>query len=401
MGDHFPRVRLAAIQAAPVWLDREATVAKACQLIREAGANGANFIGFPENFIPAHPVWYHFHPATSPRSIQFAVQLFKNSVEIPGPATDALCEAAREADAYVVIGMTEKLPNTTGTLYSTQLFIDRRGRIIGKHQKLVQTVGERLVLTGGSGDTMRTFPTEFGPVSGLICGENFNPLAVAVLAAEYTRIHVAAFPSNFAPTSGSVCESSLLASRNVAYMAKCFVISACSLNSAEMIAALPVTEADRKFLIDDGMTGGSVITNPRGEVIAGPLHGDREGILYADADLEATVRGRLVQDMGGHYNRQDVFQLHVRATPPSLLVRDGIPWPQGASAGADTGSDVSGTAAGGHAGGHRSSQEELPVPNATLTPSVADAGAATSSDPGSSVRIAETGSVGAWQHPRV
>lgn len=325
MGDHYPRVRLAAVQAAPVWLDREATVEKACRLILEAGANGAQFIGFPENFIPGHPVWYYFHPATSQRSMEFAIELFKNAVEIPSAATDALCEAARQANAYVVIGLTEKMPHTTGTMYNTQLFIDRNGRILGKHQKLVPTIGERLVHAGGAGEGMSTFLTEFGPVSGLCCGENSNPLAVAVLATEYTRIHVASWPNHFIPSYCGMCESSLLASRNMAYMAKCFVISACGINSPEMIEILPAREEDREFLRDHSKTGGSAIISPRGDVIAGPLLGNQEGILYADADLEETIRGRLVHDVGGHYNRSDIFRLYVETSRTSVLVREGTP----------------------------------------------------------------------------
>src|SRR5947209_15223148 len=113
MGDAYGVVKVAAVQAASVFLDREGSTAKACCLIREAGANGARVIGFPEGFIPAHPVWYHHHAATAVISNRLAVELFKNSVEIPGPETSALCEAAREANAYVVIGVCEKLPNTT------------------------------------------------------------------------------------------------------------------------------------------------------------------------------------------------------------------------------------------------------------------------------------------------
>lgn len=180
MGDEFPTVGLAAVQAAPIRLDREATVKKACELIREAASLGARFIGFPENFIPGHPVWYYFYPATSQESMDFAVRLFKNSVEIPSAATDAICEVAAEAQAYVVMGLTERRADTTGTLFNTQLFIDPQGCIIGKHQKLVPTIGERLVHAGGAGDTQCTISTEYGPVSGLCCGENSNPLAVAV-----------------------------------------------------------------------------------------------------------------------------------------------------------------------------------------------------------------------------
>src|SRR5918996_4007378 len=116
MGDVYENVCVAAVQAASVFLDREGSTEKACRLIREAGANGARVIAFPEGFIPAHPVWYHHHAATGAVANKLAVELFKNSVEIPGPETDALCAAARDANAYVVMGVCEKIPSTLGTM---------------------------------------------------------------------------------------------------------------------------------------------------------------------------------------------------------------------------------------------------------------------------------------------
>jgi nitrilase len=319
MGDTLPKLRLAAVQAAPVYLNREATVEKACQLIREAGAAGANFVGFPENFIPGHPVWYYYYPATSRKAMDLAVELFKNSVEIPSPTTDALCEAAAAANVFVVMGLTERRPNTTGTLYNTQLFIDRRGHIVGKHQKLVPTIGERIVHAGGSGDTQGAVASEYGPVSGLCCGENSNPMSVSMLSAQYTRIHVANWPNHFIPGYLTMGANSLLASRNIAYMCKCFVISSCGINSPEMIDLLARDEADREFMREPAQSGGSAIIDPVSNVIAGPLEGNQEGILYADVDLEATIRARVVHDFGGHYNRADVFQLQINSHSPSLL----------------------------------------------------------------------------------
>ncbi len=319
MGDVLPTLKLAAVQAAPVFLDREASVEKACRLIREAGANGANFVGFPENFIPGHPIWYHFYPATSPRALDFAVELFENSVEIGSKATDALCQAAADANVFVVMGLTERKPNTTGTLFNTQLFIDRRGQVVGKHQKIVPTVGERLVHAGGAGSSQGVVMTEWGPVSGLCCGENSNPLAVALLATQYTRIHVANWPNHFTPGYHSMAGTSLLASRNIAYMCKCYVISPCGTVSPEMVKALATNEKDRSYLLDPKEGGGSVILDPRAEIIAGPMGGDQEGILYADANLKESVRGRFIHDFGGHYNRTDVFRLLWNDTTPSLV----------------------------------------------------------------------------------
>src|SRR6476620_7851279 len=119
MGDSYGTVKVAAVQAASVFLDGEGSPERACRLIREAGKRGARIIGFPERFIPAHPVWYHHHAATGAIANNLAVELFKNAVEIPGPETDALGEAAREANAYVVMGVCEKLPNTAGTMFNT------------------------------------------------------------------------------------------------------------------------------------------------------------------------------------------------------------------------------------------------------------------------------------------
>src|SRR5881392_140241 len=164
MGDAYGVVKVAAVQAASVFLDREGSTEKACRLIREAGRNGARVIGFPEGFIPAHPVWYHHHAASGAIANRLAVELFKNSVEIPGPEIDALCDAARDADAYVVIGVCEKMPNTLGTMFNSQVYIAPDGGFIRKHQKIMPTVGERLVHAGGYGDTFGAFASEFGPM---------------------------------------------------------------------------------------------------------------------------------------------------------------------------------------------------------------------------------------------
>src|SRR4051795_2911676 len=122
MGDAYGAVKVAAVQAASVFLDREGSTAKACRLIREAGENGARVIGFPEGFIPAHPVWYHHHAATGAISNRLATALFKNAVEIPGPETAALAAAAHDANAYVVVGACERIPNTFGTLFNSQIY---------------------------------------------------------------------------------------------------------------------------------------------------------------------------------------------------------------------------------------------------------------------------------------
>lgn len=172
MADTYPRLRLGAVQAAPVFLDRDATVAKACRLVREAGEHRADFVAFPEGFIPVHPLWFHFHSATSPLSRSLDLELANNAVRVPGPEIDAVARAAGDAGVDVVLGVCERVSDTPGTLYNTQVFVASDGTYLGKHRKLVPTVGERLVHAGGMGDTLRCFPTRFGAISGPICGEN-------------------------------------------------------------------------------------------------------------------------------------------------------------------------------------------------------------------------------------
>jgi aliphatic nitrilase len=317
MGDNYGTVKVAAVQAASVFLDREGSTEKACRLIREAGRNGARVIGFPEGFIPAHPVWYHHHAATGAVANRLAVELFKNSVEIPGPEIDALCEAAREVNAYVVMGVCEKIPNTTGTMFNTQVYIGPDGRLIRKHQKIMPTVGERLVHMGGFGDTFGAFDTEFGPMSGLICGENSNPLAVFALVAEGTRIHVMSWPNHF-PTSGDPLRNRVaIDSQAFAQMSKAFVISACGTVDDRMIEMLQAGPEAEKFLRDPNCCGGSLIVDPLSRIIAGPM-GAEEGILYADCNLDLGIQMKLRHDFAGHYNRPDIFQVHINRAAPQL-----------------------------------------------------------------------------------
>ncbi len=317
MGDTYGTVKVAAVQAASVFLDREGSTAKACRLIREAGKNGARIIGFPEGFIPAHPVWYHHHAATGTLANKLAVELFKNSVEIPGPQTEALGQAARDANAYVVMGVCEKLPNTTGTMFNTQIYFGPDGSIIRKHQKIMPTVGERIVHMGGYGDTFGAFQSEFGPMSGLICGENSNPLAVFSLIAEGTRIHVMSWPNHF-PTSGDPLRNRVaIDSQAFAQMSKAFVISACGTVDERMIEMLAASPEAEKFLRNPDCCGGSLIVDPLSRIVAGPM-GAEEGILYAECNLDLGIQMKLRHDFAGHYNRPDIFQVHINRAAPQL-----------------------------------------------------------------------------------
>jgi aliphatic nitrilase len=312
-------VRVAAAQVAPVFLDRAATTAKACDLIREAGRNGAEMVVFPEGYIPAHPSWYHHHVATGPVSTGLSLRLFENAVEIPGPETDQLCAAAREAGCVVVMGLCERLAGSNGTMFNTHITIDADGTLLGKHQKFMPTVGERLVHTGGHGDTFGGHDTALGRVSGLICGENLNPLAIFALTSEHTVIHGMSWPAYFGLGGTPIHLLVQANSQAFALMSGAFVVSACGVLDAPMIETMQMPEADRATLAEPGRLGGSLIVAPSGAILAGPM-GTEEGLLYADCDLSVIRRAKLAVDFAGHYNRPDIFSLHVNRRAPAARV---------------------------------------------------------------------------------
>lgn len=333
MGDEYPTIKAAAVQAGSVFLDREASTEKACALIREAGTNGARIVGFPEGFIPAHPVWFHFHSATGAVGTRLSVELFKNAVEIPGPQIEQLCRAAAEAGVYAVVGVCEKQPNTIGTLHNSQVFIGPDGSYLGKHQKLMPTVGERLVHAGGHGDTLAAFQTEFGPASALICGENSNPLAIFTMTAQHSRVHVMSWPNHFPTVGAPLRDRVRIDSQAFAQMTKAFVISACGTVDDGMVERLELSAEDEAVIRNPNFCGGSMIVAPDSNVIAGPM-GPEEGILYAELDLEQGVKMKLRHDFAGHYNRPDVFQLHVNGAAPSLFEVEGAEPTSGLAGGA-------------------------------------------------------------------
>ncbi len=306
MGDTYPKVKVAAIQASPVFLNREATVEKSCNLISDAGSRGARIVVFPENFIPTHPVWFNFE--RSEETMNYYRELFKNSVVIPSDGTNRLCAAAKEADTYVVMGLTEKAPGTLGTLYNTQLFIDRKGQIMGKHRKIMPTFTERLVHTGGDGSTFGVFDTDYGKIGGLICGENSNALARFTLLARGERIHATSWPPFVTKWQLSAKYLMELRLKNHASEGRVFVISSCMFFSDEMVEALCDTEEKKAMVHERG--GGSSIIGPDGRYIAGPLENE-EGIVLGELDIERIIGSKMVQDVVGHYNRFDIFKLMV------------------------------------------------------------------------------------------
>jgi len=296
---------VAAIQAAPVFLDRRESTEKACGLIDEASSMGARLAVFPEAFIPAYPDWVWLVPGGK-RAIHDALyaELVDNAVQIPSETTDRLCRAAKAACVYVAIGVNERNTESSGaSLYNTLLYIDDNGRILGKHRKLVPTAAERLVWARGDGSTLASFETPIGKLGGLLCWENFMPLARAAMYDRGTEIHVA-------PTWDS-SESWLIAMRHIANEGGMFVISCCM---ALPMDAIP-DRYEFKSLYPEGREwvnqGNSCIVDPKGQFLAGPVPA-KEQILTAEIDLSRIAEAKRMFDAAGHYARPDVFQFAVR-----------------------------------------------------------------------------------------
>jgi nitrilase len=310
--------RIAAIQACPVYLDRERTVDKACALIAEAGKNGASLAVFPEAFIPGYPVWAWFIPPGRTGDLREAYALLHaGAVTIPDASTHQLCDAARTAGIAVAIGVNERNAEASGsTLFNTLLYLGAEGSILGKHRKLVPTGGERLIWGRGDGSDLEVYALAFARISGLICWENYMPLARYALAAWGEQIHVAPTWDRGEPWLSTM--------RHVAKEGRCFVIGCCqAMRKGDIPDALSFKH---KYLADIGEwinPGDSVIVDPDGKIVAGPAN-QVETILYADVRPDQLVGPRWQLDVAGHYARPDVFELRVHRTPtPMIRVVDG------------------------------------------------------------------------------
>lgn len=303
MSGPFKRFKVAAVQASPVWLDRGATVEKACRLIGEAAAEGARLVVFPEAWVPTFPYWPRALPYPDKKlCVEAYVQLYEQAVEVPGPETGLLADAARRAGVYLVIGVNERDRTFGGTLFNSLLYFGPDGRILGKHRKLVPTHEERCVWGMGDGADLEVYDTDIGRLGGLICGNNWITLAKYWLLASGEQVHVAVWPCRRA--TASMAE---LAVRSYAIEGQVFVVSACGIISPDDVPDdFPLKERT-EWTIE----GGSGIVAPDGQWLAGPVYG-REAIVTAEVDLRDIVAAKANQDAIGHYARPDLFRLLVR-----------------------------------------------------------------------------------------
>src|SRR5258706_10831058 len=306
------QVRVAFAQSAPVYLDKQASLAKALDLIQQAAKRGAQLVAFGETWLPGYPAWLDVCPGAALWENASAKDVFarlrSNSIVVPGEEANALREAARDLNIAIVIGVNESVDSGpgNGTLYNSLLTISEDGQLGNHHRKLVPTYTERLVWGNGDGRGLEAVPTSAGRVGGLICWEHWMPLARMAMHNSGEHIHVAVWPT--------VHELHQLASRHYAFEGRCFVLAVGLMMPTEDLprhlrdcATLPPVESQR-----DGR-GRSAIIGPDARYVLDPVF-DREELLVSDLDLTQIDREKMTFDVSGHYARPDLFRFERKYT---------------------------------------------------------------------------------------
>ena len=313
------KFKVAAVQAAPAFLDLAAGVAKTITLIEEAALAGASLIAFPECWIPGYPWWAWLDsPAWGMR---FVGRHFENCMTADGPEVTAIAEAAAKSGIHVVLGYSER---DAGSLYIAQLLIDNTGRVMASRRKLKATHVERTIFGEGDGSDLRVHDSALGRIGALCCWEHINPLNKFAMFAQNEQIHVASWPSfslyeGAAYALGPTLNNAL--SQVYAAEGQCFVVAPCGIVSPEMIEMLCDTPTKRELLKAGG--GHAMVYGPDGAPLAKPLAPDAEGLVFADIDLSAIHYAKSVADPIGHYSRPDVARLLFNPSQNASVTRPG------------------------------------------------------------------------------
>ena len=291
----FPKVKVAAAQVAPIMIDKMATAKKVCDAIDEAGRNGAKIIGFGEALIPCYPYWIWMGDVGY--ELRHYIEFYKQAVEIPGPVVQMLSQAAKRNGMYVCVSVTEK---DGASLYLTQLWFGPNGDLLGKHRKFKATNAEKTIWGDGDGSMAPIIKSEYGNLGGLQCWEHQIPMNIAAMGALNEQIHVASWP--IAMPNEEHCfrrEASIIACQYYAIANQCFVLMCSQMWTDQQSDAICETPAMREMMVNG--YGYTMIIGPNGKILSELPH-DKEGICYADIDLEAIIPGRFLIDTAGHYS---------------------------------------------------------------------------------------------------
>lgn len=316
-----PKYRVAAVQAAPVFLDLDASIDKAIGLIAEAAGKGARLIAFPETWLPGYP-WFIW--LDSPAwGMQFIQRYHDNSLVYGSPQADRIAKAARDNSIMVVMGHSER---QGGSLYIGQWIIDAEGRTVAQRRKLKPTHVERAVFGDGDGSDLSVHDTALGRIGALCCWEHLQPLSKYAMYAQNEQVHVASWPSFSIYRGGAYAlgqEVNNAASQIYAVEGQCFVIAPCATVSREMVALLCTDDMKKQLLLEGG--GFARIYAPDGRMMHTPLAENEEGLVYADIDLGMISLAKAAADPAGHYARPDVTRLMLNKTPGDRVVAFTLP----------------------------------------------------------------------------
>lgn len=311
--NQFASMKVAAVQAAPVAFDTDATIDKLEGLVQEAAENGAALVVFGEAFVSGFPIWNNVLPPRKQHDYQ--VQLVESAIEVPGRETDRLGQIARHNGVSLSVGVNELSPISVGTVWNSNLIFDSAGKLANHRRKLVATWGERLTWSHGDGHDLTAVDLGGVRVAALICGENTNPLARYSVMAQGEEVHIATYPptwpfdANADRSEYDLTDSIRLRSAAHSFEAKVFnIVAATSLDPRIIeLVAKGDPEIESAFNAHPCV---SMILDPVGKPIAGPLVGE-EGILYANIDTRNRIVPKQAHDVVGTYNRQDIFRLEV------------------------------------------------------------------------------------------
>jgi len=301
------KVKVGVIQEHPVFFDKEGTIDKIEALLSENAKEAYDLMVFPESFIPGYPRGFTFGATIGKRSEEgrhLYAEYHKNSLDLEDDSLKRLEKLARIYKTYLVIGITERTASN-GSLHCSMLYISPSKGLLGVHRKIKPTGTERVVWSEASGEDLVTYNTRIGKLGGLICWENYMPLARMAMYQKGIEIYIA-------PTADAR-ESWVASMRHIALEGRCFVLGCNQFITKDMYP-----EKYRDLLTEEAdvmCPGGSVIVSPGGEVMAGPLW-NTNGILTATLDLEDISRQKLDFDVNGHYSRKDIFEFLVKDQPP-------------------------------------------------------------------------------------